>query len=72
MNNKGKEKIKVLTIKGVCDVMKCNRQYYYTNIRHLLNPYPTVERRVYYKEEDVLNLQKKLAVKKQRDFEVVK
>jgi len=72
MKNKCEGKVKVLTIAAVCEIFNCNRQYYYTNIRHRLEAYPTVERRVYYKLDEVNALLEKFNTEKSRDFEVIK
>ena len=55
----GKEetnRVKVLTIKGVCEVLNCNRMYFYRNYRSRLNAHPTTKSGVYYKESDVNKL----------------
>lgn len=72
MEIKSQRKVKVLTIAGICEVFECNRQYFYANIRAHLEPHPTVERKIYYREDDVLALHKKFKTKNARDFEVVK
>ena len=48
--------IRVVTIKGLCDILNCDRIDYYRKYKDRLKRYPTGNRSVLFLERDVLQL----------------
>lgn len=51
--------IRVITIKGVCEIFNCTRPTYYHKYASKLTPVPNTQGRILYKESDVLELKNK-------------
>jgi predicted DNA-binding transcriptional regulator AlpA len=63
-------KIRVMSIKGVCEIFNCSRMTFYNKYSQRLTPVPNVSGRILYREEEVLGLKEK--VEKDKEFLIVK